>query len=175
MMKDLYLVGSLPWWVIAAVGLGIAALLVQQLLSLRQRLALGQSSFLVFLRTCVYLLLTFFLLGPALVNKSVTKLRRPLTVLIDSSESMAFPASAKATPEGKPGKSRIDVVREKLLSGRDPLIQKLARDYDLHLYRLGTSLEPISPAAIAQLKAQDQGTRLLELLPQAATEAGAQS
>ena len=174
-MKDLYLVGSLPWWVIALVGLGTGALLVQQFLSLKQRLALGQSSFLVFLRTCVYILLIFFLLGPALVDKRVTKLRRPLTVLIDSSESMAFPASSKATQDGKPGKSRLDLVREKLLNGQEPLIQKLNRDYDLRLYRFGTSVEPISPGSLSQLKAQDEGTRLLELLPRAATDAGAQS
>lgn len=174
-MKDLYLVGSLPWWVIALVGLGTGALLVQQFLSLKQRLALGQSSFLVFLRTCVYILLIFFLLGPALVDKRVTKLRRPLTVLIDSSESMAFPASSKATQDGKPGKSRLDLVREKLLNGQEPLIQKLNRDYDLRLYRFGTSVEPISPGSLSQLKAQDGGTRLLELLPRAATDAGAQS
>ena len=174
-MKDLYLVGSLPWWVIALVGLGTGALLVQQFLSLKQRLALGQSSFLVFLRTCVYILLIFFLLGPALVDKRVTKLRRPLTVLIDSSASMAFPASSKATQDGKPGKSRLDLVREKLLNGQEPLIQKLNRDYDLHLYRFGTSVEPISPGSLSQLKAQDEGTRLLELLPRAATDAGAQS
>jgi len=174
-MKDLYLVGSLPWWVIALVGLGTGALLVQQFLSLKQRLALGQSSFLVFLRTCVYILLIFFLLGPALVDKRVTKLRRLLTVLIDSSESMAFPASSKATQDGKPGKSRLDLVREKLLNGQEPLIQKLNRDYDLRLYRFGTSVEPISPGSLSQLKAQDEGTRLLELLPRAATDAGAQS
>ena len=174
-MKDLYLVGSLPWWVIALVGLGTGALLLQQFLSLKQRLALGQSSFLVFLRTCVYILLIFFLLGPALVDKRVTKLRRPLTVLIDSSESMAFPASSKATQDGKPGKSRLDLVREKLLNGQEPLIQKLNRDYDLRLYRFGTSVEPISPGSLSQLKAQDEGTRLLELLPRAATDAGAQS
>jgi uncharacterized membrane protein len=174
-MKDLYLVGSLPWWVIALVGLGTGALLVQQFLSLKQRLALGQSSFLVLLRTCVYILLIFFLLGPALVDKRVTKLRRPLTVLIDSSESMAFPASSKATQDGKPGKSRLDLVREKLLNGQEPLIQKLNRDYDLRLYRFGTSVEPISPGSLPQLKAQDEGTRLLELLPRAATDAGAQS
>jgi len=149
-MKDLYLVGSLPWWVIALVGLGTGALLVQQFLSLKQRLALGQSSFLVFLRTCVYILLIFFLLGPALVDKRVTKLRRPLTVLIDSSASMAFPASSKATQDGKPGKSRLDLVREKLLNGQEPLIQKLNRDYDLRLYRFGTSVEPISPAIAAE-------------------------
>ena len=72
-------------------------------------------------------------------------------------------------------KTRLDLVREKLLSGKEPLIQELSRDYDLQLYRFGTTLEPIAPAAIAQLKAQDQGTRLLEVLQSVAREAGEQS
>jgi len=174
-MKDLFLIGSVPGWVIVLVAVVAAALLVQQFLSLKQRLTIGHSSFLVFLRTCVYGLLIFFLLGPAVVDKRVTKLRRPLTVLLDSSQSMAFPASAKPTQDGKPGKSRFDVMREALLDSKDPLIQKLNRDYDLRVFRFGTSLEPIAPASISQLKPQDQGTRLLELLQTAASDAGAQS
>ena len=174
-MKDLFLIGSVPGWVIVLVAVVAAALLVQQFLSLKQRLTIGHSSFLVFLRTCVYGLLIFFLLGPAVVDKRVTKLRRPLTVLLDSSQSMAFPASAKPTQDGKPGKSRFDVMREALLDSKDPLIQKLNRDYDLRIFRFGTSLEPIAPASISQLKPQDQGTRLLELLQTAASDAGTQS
>jgi uncharacterized membrane protein len=175
MMQDLFLIGTLPWWVIALVACGSVALLLQQFLSLRRRLALGQSVFLVLLRTGVYSLLIFFLFGPALVEKRVAKLRRPLTVLVDSSQSMAFPASTKPAQDGQPVKTRLDLVREKLLSGKEPLIQELSRDYDLQLYRFGTTLEPIAPAAIAQLKAQDQGTRLLEVLQSVGREAGEQS
>ena len=174
-MQDLFLIGTLPWWVIALVACGSVALLVQQFLGLRQRLALGQSVFLVLLRTGVYSLLIFFLFGPALVEKRVAKLRRPLTVLVDSSQSMAFPASTKPAQDRQPVKSRLDLVREKLLAGEGPLIQELSRDYDLQLYRFGTTLEPIAPAAIAQLKAQDQGTRLLEVLQTVTREAGEQS
>ncbi|HEY7317137.1 MAG TPA: glutamine amidotransferase [Candidatus Binatia bacterium] len=174
-MRDLFLIGTLPWWVIALVGCGSVALLIQQFLSLRQRLSLGQSWFLVLLRACVYGLLIFFLFGPALVEKRTAKLRRPLTILVDSSQSMAFPASTKAAPNGQPAKSRLDLVRDTLLAGKEPLIQELSQDYDLHLYRFGTALEPIAPASISQLKAQDQGTRLLEVLQSAAREAGEQS
>jgi uncharacterized membrane protein len=172
MMQDLFLIGTLPWWVIALVACASVVLLLQQFLTLRQRLALGQSIFLVLLRAGVYGLLIFFLFGPALIEKRVAKLRRPLTVLVDSSQSMAYPASAKPAQEGQPAKSRLDLVREKLLSGKEPLIQELSRDYDLQLYRFGTTLEPIAPAAIAQLKAQDQGTRLLEVLQSVTLEAG---
>jgi uncharacterized membrane protein len=171
MMQDLFLIGILPWWVIALVACASVVLLLQQFLTLRQRLALGQSIFLVLLRTAVYSLLIFFLFGPALVEKRVAKLRRPLTVLLDSSQSMAYPASAKPAQEGQPAKSRLDLVREKLLSGKEPLIQQLSRDYDLQLYRFGTTLEPIAPTAISQLKAQDQGTRLLEVLQSVTLEA----
>jgi uncharacterized membrane protein len=55
------------------------------------------------------------------------------------------------------------------------LIQELSRDYDLHLYRFGTNLEPIAPASLGQLKAQDQGTRLLEVIQAAVRESGDQS
>src|SRR6185295_14726094 len=113
-MQDLYLIEALPWWLIACAGLAAAALVVLQFLNLRQRLTLGQTVFLTLLRTLVYAGLIFFLLGPALIDKRVTKLRRPLTVLIDSSQSMAFPASAKANSNGKPGPSRLDAVRAKL-------------------------------------------------------------
>ena len=174
-MKDLYLIGSLPGWAIALAVLAIGALLVHQFLTLSRRLSLAPSSFLILLRFCVYGLLIFFLFGPALVATRVTKLRRPLAVLIDSSQSMAFPESAKAAPDGTGGKSRLDTVRAKLLDPKNPLLQKLSEDYELHLFRFGTALEPIAPASLPGLRAQDQGTRLLELLQGAAQDAGAQA
>jgi len=175
MMKELYFIGSLPWWLVALVALGTAALLLQQFLSLKQRLPRNQTALLVVLRALVYGLLIFFLLGPSLIDKRAGKLRRPLTVLIDSSESMAFPAGTKPATGGTAGKSRLELVREKLTAGKEPLIERLGRDYDLRLFRFGTDLQPIDAAALAQLQARDQGTRLLELVQSAAKDAGAQS
>ena len=174
-MQDLYLIGNLPWWLIALATAAIVALLVQQFIGLRQRLPLGQTIFLTFLRAVVYAGLIFFLFGPALVDRRTTKLRRPLTVLIDSSQSMAFPADPKAAAGDKAPPSRLEVVREKLTGGQEPLIQKLHRDYDLRLVRFGTSLEPIAPASLAGMRAQDPGTRLLELLQATARDSAAQS
>jgi len=119
--------------------------------------------------------LIFFLLGPALIDKSVSKLRRPLTVLIDSSQSMGFPASAKAAPGEKNPQSRLDLVREKLTAGKEPMLQALDRDYDLRLVRFGAGLEPIATGSVAGLKPQDAGTRLLELLQATARDSAAQS
>ena len=148
----------MPLWLIALVGLATAALLAQQFINLRQRLPLGQAAFLTFLRACVYAGLIFFLLGPALIDKRVTKLRRPLTLLIDTSQSMSFPASAKSAAGDKAAKSRLDLVKEKLEAGQEPLIQRLNRDYDLRVIRFGTGLEPIAPGSLERLRAQDPGT-----------------
>src|SRR5262245_5756097 len=100
-MQDLHLIGALPGWLIALAAFATLALLVLQYLGLRQRLGLGQSVFLTGLRACVYGVLLFYLFGPSLLDKKVTKLRRPLTLLIDSSQSMGFPAGGKAVSDDK--------------------------------------------------------------------------
>ena len=169
-MKELYFIGPLPWWLIALVAVLTAVLLIQQFRALRLRLPLGQSTFLTLLRACVYAGLIFFLFGPALIDRRTTKLRRPLIVLIDSSQSMAFPVDAKVAPGDKDPVSRLDVVREKLTAGPEPIIQKLSRDYDLRLVRFGTSLEPVAAGSLAGLQPQDPGTRLLESLQTAARD-----
>ena len=177
-MQDLYLIGSLPGWLVGLIGGATVALLVQQFLGLKKRLPVGQCVFLTLLRAVVYMGLLFFLLGPALIDKRVTKLRRPLTLLIDSSQSMNFPAGNQASTTEQPAKSRLDRVREKLDAGpnaNDSVIQKMNRDYDLRVIRFGTSLEPIAPGSLAGLKPQDPGTRLLELLQQTARDGSAQS
>ena len=117
----------------------------------------------------------FFLLGPALIDKRVTKLRRPLTLLVDTSQSMSFPASAKSAAGDKAAKSRLDLVKEKLEAGPEPLIQRLNRDYDLRVIRFGTGLESIAPGSLERLRAQDPGTRLIELLQRAARDGAARS
>ncbi|MGH7828508.1 MAG: glutamine amidotransferase [Candidatus Binatia bacterium] len=174
-MQNLYLISGIPLWAIVIAALATVALLVHQFVGLRRRLSAFQSAFLTFLRATVYALLIFFLFGPALVEKRVTKLRRPLTVLVDSSQSMAFPVSADGTSDGSPSKSRLESVKEKLLAGNDPLIQRLSREYDLKLFKFGASLEPIAPSSIAHLTPQDQGTRLVELVQAAAKENSGQA
>ncbi|MSP40274.1 MAG: hypothetical protein EXR70_17435 [Deltaproteobacteria bacterium] len=175
-MQELFLIGTLPGWLVGAINVVTVALLVQQFLGLKKRLALGQSTFLTLLRALVYAGLIFFLLGPALVDKRVSKLRRPLTLLIDSSQSMSFSAGGKS-PD-KNAKSRLDLTRDKLetpIANNETLLQKMNRDFDLRVIRFGTGLEPIAPGSLAKLTAQDPGTRLLELLQSAAKDSAAQS
>ncbi|MFQ5903566.1 MAG: hypothetical protein ACE5JO_07745, partial [Candidatus Binatia bacterium] len=165
----LFFTGTIPWWVILLIALGTLALLLHLFLSLKERLSTQQSWLLISLRGLVYALLIFLLFGPGLVEKRVTKLRRPLTLLLDTSQSMGFPVSPDQTEQGK---SRIDLVKEKLLDGKEPLIQRLERDYDLRLYQFGTSLEPIGPSSLPQLAAQGKGTRLLEALRETGADSG---
>jgi uncharacterized membrane protein len=165
-MSELFFVGSLPWWVVAAIGAAALAAVTYEFLGLKRRLGLRRATMLTSLRAVVYALLIFFLLSPGLIQKRVTKLRRPLTLLIDTSQSMALPAMS--------GKSRIDLVKEKLLGGKEPLIQRLARDYDLRVYQFNTRLEPVAPSAVAQLSATGKGTRLVEIVREANRDAGTQ-
>jgi len=174
-MNHFYLVGGLPWWVILPIGLGMLALLIYQFLGLGRRLGARQAWLLISLRGGVYALLIFLLLSPGLVQHRMTKLRRPLVLLIDTSQSMGLPAHPGQSPEPRRAQSRLDLVKEKLLEGSEPWIRKLARDYDLRLYRFGTSLEPIPPESLSQLAARGEGTRLWEALREAGREAGAQA
>ncbi|MEK6613498.1 MAG: vWA domain-containing protein, partial [Candidatus Binatota bacterium] len=174
-MKDLFFVGALPWWFILLIALGALALLIHQFLAFRQRLSPRQSWLLISLRGFVYALLLFFLLSPGLVEKRVTRLRRPLTVILDSSQSMGFPASSNQSRDGRQGQSRLDLAKEKLLEGKEPLMQKLAQNYDLRLYQFNTRLEALGPASLRQLAAQGKGTRLIEALKEAGRDGGAQA
>ncbi len=161
-MKGLTLIGGVSWWFVALVAGGLLCLIIYQYRSQRQRLNRQRNALLTALRTCVYALLIFLLLSPVMVEESVKRLRRPLIILIDTSKSMGFPA-------GKSGKkSRIDLVKEKLTAGKEPLIERLARTYDLRLYQFDTGPQPIGSESLRQLKAQGKGTRLIESLRQLA-------
>jgi hypothetical protein len=169
-MQDLFLIGSIPWWVIAVVACGSVALLVNFFRS-SSGWALGRVRFWFFFAPALRLA-HFFFRPPWWKRGEVASTAHGSGGQLIS---MSFPADPKPTQDGQPVKSRLDLVRERLLAGEEPLIQELSRDYDLRLYRFGTALEPIAPASISQLKAQDQGTRLLEVLQSAAREAGEQS
>lgn len=174
-MSDLFFTSALPWWAILLIAVAILALLVSQFLSLRQRLGPYRGSLLVSLRGLVFGLLVFFLLSPGLVEKRVGKLRRPLTLLVDTSQSMGFPARSEPGQDGKKGQSRLDLVKERLLEGKEPLLKRLAQDYDLRLFQFGTGLEAVAPGSLPQLSANGKGTRLLEAVQEAGRAAGNQA
>ncbi|MEE9548882.1 MAG: glutamine amidotransferase [Candidatus Binatia bacterium] len=167
-MNQFFFMGGIPWWAATLIALGAVALLIYQFRSLRQRLSIGQSALLILLRGSVYSLLILFLQSPVLVEQSISKLRRPLILLLDTSQSMALPSSQN----GNLKKSRIDMMKEKLLGGGKSLIDRLARDYDLRLYKFDTKLVPIGAASLNGLGAHGKGTNLLEALKEAEQSIG---
>jgi uncharacterized membrane protein len=171
-MKDLFVIGGIPWWAILLIALAALAVLTAQFLSLKQRLSQPRSWGLILLRGLVYTVLIFFLLSPGLLERRITKLRRPLALLVDTSQSMSFPSSSDSSEGGGKRGSRLDLVKEKLLTGKEPLIQTLERDYDLRIYQFGTGLAPLGSNSISQLSAQGRGTRLFEILNEAAKQVG---
>ncbi len=167
-MPNILFIGGIPWWGTTLIALGAAALLIHQYFILRERLSIRQNTLLILLRGAVYTLLILFLLGPVLVEQRISKLRRPLVLLLDTSQSMALPSSQ----DGDGKKSRMDLVKEKLLGGKDSLIERLARDYDLRLFRFDTKLVPIGLASLKELEAHGEGTNLLEALQEAERNVG---
>ncbi len=159
-MEKLTFFGGLPTWGLILIALAACVLLVYQYRGLRVHLSVRKSALLVSIRASVYALLILFLTNPVFVEHRVTQLRRSLILLLDTSESMGFPASQQANG----GKSRLDVLKEKLLEGKNPLIQRLAQDYDLRLYQFNTTLQPVGLESVRDLTAHGNGTRLLEAL-----------
>jgi uncharacterized membrane protein len=171
-MKDLFFIGTIPWWAIVLIALGALGALALQLFSLKQRLSGTRSALLTLLRGVVFALLIFLLLSPALLERKTTKLRRPLALLLDTSQSMGFAANSDSIQGGGKPRSRLDLAKEKLLSGKEPLIQQLGREYDLRIYQFGNGLAPVGADTLPQLSAQGRGTRLLEALGEASGQIG---
>ncbi|MBI2360472.1 MAG: hypothetical protein HYV04_16475 [Deltaproteobacteria bacterium] len=171
-MNQIFFLSPLPWWAVLVIGFGVLALLFFQLRSLRERLSPAKSWTLIVLRGLVYGVLLFFLLSPGLIAQQTIKLRRSLTVVVDASQSMGLPASPGPAqiPNSRP--TRIDLVKEKLLAGKEPLLRRLARDYELRLYQFSTDLETTTAQSIPQLKAEGRGTRLWEAVREASRRAG---
>ena len=134
--SDIVLGGGVPWWLAAGLALAAAGFLVHQFRFLHRSLGLGKGSLLTLLRGLVYALLLLFLLGPARTVEDPTSLRRPLAVLLDSSESMKLPAGAGDA-------TRLDAAKEAL--GAPGLTRGLAGNYDLKFYAYDREPAPLEP------------------------------
>jgi uncharacterized membrane protein len=166
-MRTLFFLGGLPWWAILLIAASVLILLGYQYAQLRQRFGLSKSGFLVALRGCVYLLLILFLFNPAFLESRVTKLRRPLVLLLDTSQSMSLPRDPAPQAE-----SRIESVKKILLQGEKPLVQRLAQAYDLRIYQFSTDVNAVALGAIPALKADGPGSRILDAVRAAEKQAG---
>ena len=166
-MGNLFFLGGIPWWAVLLIAAGVLVLLGYQYIQLRRRFGLPKSIFLVTLRGCVYLALILFLFNPAFLESRVTQLRRPLVLLLDTSQSMRLPRAP--APQGE---SRLEAVKTILLRGEKPLIQRLADVYDLRIYQFGTDVNAVALGAVGALSADAPGSRIMDAVGEAEKQAG---
>ena len=158
-IPDIVLGGGVPLWLAAVLALAATGFLVHQFRFLHRSLGLGKASLLTLLRGLVYALLLLFLLGPVRTVEEPTSLRRPLLVLMDTSESMGLPS-------GQGEASRLDAAKEVLAA--PGLTRGLADKYDLKLYSFDRETIPQDPDGLTAAAAQGDASRLFEALRQVA-------
>ena len=156
-ISDIVLGGGVPWWLAAVLALAAAGFLVHQFRFLRRSLGLGRASLLTLLRGLVYALLLLFLLGPARTVEEPTSLRRPLVVLLDTSESMGLSS-------GRGEASRLDAAKAVLAA--PGLTRGLAGKYDLKLYAFDRETTPRELDALADSAPEGDASRLFRALEQ---------
>ena len=157
-IPDIVLGGGAPLWLSAVLALAAAGFLVHQFRFLHRSLGAGKASLLTLLRGLVYALLLLFLLGPVRTVEETTSLRRPLVVLVDTSESMGLSS-------GRGDASRLDAAREVLAA--PGLTQGLAEKYDLKLYSFDRETTPRDSGGLANAAAEGDASRLFHALEQA--------
>ena len=158
-ISDIVFGGGLPPWLAAGLALAAAAFLVNQFRFLHRSLGLRRASLLTLLRGGVYTLLLLFLMGPVRTVEDPTSLRRPLVVLLDTSESMGLPS-------GPGDASRIDSAREALAA--PGLTRGLAGKYDLKLYSFDRETAPRDFDGLAGVVPAGDASRLFDALGQVA-------
>ena len=158
-IPDIVLGGGVPLWLAAVLALAAAGFLVHQFRFLHRSLGLGKASLLTLLRGLVYALLLLFLLGPVRTVEEPTPLRRPLVVLMDTSQSMGLSS-------GRGDVSRLDAAKEVLAA--PGLTRGLAGKYDLKLYSFDRETTPRDSTGFADSSANGDASRLFDALEQAA-------
>ena len=153
--SDIVLGGGVPSWLAAVLALAAAGFLVHQFRFLHRSLGPRKASLLTLLRGLVYALLLLFLLGPTRTVEEDTALRRPLVVLLDTSESMGLSS-------GRDEASRLDAAREVLAA--PGLTLGLAQKYDLKLYGFDRETTPRDFERLAGAAPAGDASRLFEAL-----------
>ena len=120
---------GLPIWQLLLIGLLLSAFLGYQVWYLRRKAALWVAFVVTGLRLLAFILIVTFLTNPTLLLQTLQKIRVPLAVLLDSSESMSFPAA------GGTEENRWRQGQDVLFKGNGQVLESLTRDFDVRLYR----------------------------------------
>jgi uncharacterized membrane protein len=149
---------GLPVWQLALMGLLLAAYLGYQLWYLRRKAATWVAFVVTGLRLLAFALIIAFLTNPTVLLQTLQKIAVPLAVLVDSSVSMSLPVASIGEER------RLRQGKEVLLRGTRPLLDTLARDFDLRLYRFDEHAHAISRDELASLTAEGRATDIMQSL-----------
>jgi uncharacterized membrane protein len=149
---------GLPGWQIVLITLLLAVYLGYQVWYLRGKAATWVALVVTGLRLLVLALVVTFLTNPTVLVQRLQKIPIPLAVMLDSSESMALPASDLAGP------TRLQQGKDLLLRDNRALLESLAGDFDLRLYRFDGQARSIAGDELAGLAPDGRITDLLQSL-----------
>jgi uncharacterized membrane protein len=149
---------GLPAWQLVLIVLLLAAYLGYQVWYLRAKAATWVALVVTGLRLLAFALIIAFLTNPTVLLQTLQKIPIPLAVLVDSSESMALPVAniGEAT--------RLQQGQDVLLRGSRPLLESLARDFDLRLYRFDEHARAITQGDVTLLTSDGRATDIMQSL-----------
>jgi uncharacterized membrane protein len=149
---------GLPVWQLVLIGLLLGAYLGYQIWYLRRKAATWVTLAVTGLRLLAFALIITFLTNPTVLLQTLQKIPVPLAVLVDSSESMGLPVADIG--EG----TRLRQGKDVLLHGNRPLLESLARDFDLRLYRFDGRARAIGRDDLAALAPDGRATDIMQSL-----------
>ena len=147
---------GLPVWQLVLIGLLLGAYLGYQIWYLRGKAPTWVAFAVTGLRLLAFLLIVTFLTNPTVLLQTLQKIAAPLAVLVDSSESTSLPV-----PDIKES-TRLQQGKNVLLQGSRPLMESLARDFDLRLYRFDEHAHAVSREELASLIPDGRATDIVQ-------------
>jgi uncharacterized membrane protein len=155
---------GVPLWQLVLIGLLLAAYLGYQVWDLRRK----ASPWVVFavtgLRLLGLILIVTYLTNPTILIQTLQKIQIPLAVLLDTSASMSLPAGISG--EG----TRLEQARDVLLRENSRVLQALAHDFDLRLYRFDEHAHALTREDLNGVTADGRGTNIGQSLWEAQQE-----
>ncbi|MGQ4810209.1 hypothetical protein NKDENANG_03658 [Candidatus Entotheonellaceae bacterium PAL068K] len=142
--------------VVLGLALGLVLLIILQWRDLRRRVSLGTCWGLCLLRSFAYVLVLGMCLNPTLLIQKVLRLLPPLAVLVDSSGSMALPATEE--------KSRLHAALAYLRGEPSAPLQALTEHYQVKLYQFADTAYSVPLERLETLQGNGQTTDIVESL-----------
>jgi len=155
---------GLPIWQLLLIGLLLLTFLGYQIWYLRQKAATWVAFAVTGLRLLAFALIVVFLTNPTMLLQTLQKIPIPLAVLLDSSESMSFPAASGSA------ENRLHQGQDVLLKGNRQVLEALTRDFDVRLYRFDEHARAVTRDELASLTADGRATNLIQSLTEVQQE-----